>query len=173
MSLTLISPPAAEPVQLAEIKEHLKVGGGAEDALIAGLIVAARQAIEAKFQIAVMAQTWRLALDRVPETQVILPLSPVLSIDAVGVMRNGVAEALLPSSYDAQVGAVGRLRVNTAPAGALVVTFTAGWPDAAAVPDAMKLAIKLLAAHLYENREGALRIPELSAFVAPYRQVRL
>lgn len=177
MSLTLISPPAAEPVSLADIKEHLKIDGSLEDALLAGLIVAARQTIEAKHQIAVMPQTWRLALTCVPETQIILPLSPVISIDAVGVARNGVAETLPPSSYDYQTGNVGRLRV-TAPIasdqfGALIVTFTAGWAGAASVPDAIKLAIKLLAAHYYENREGAPRIPELAALVAPYRQVRL
>lgn len=177
MSLTLISPPQAEPVLLAELKEHLKIEGALEDALIAGLIVAARQTIEAKFQIAVMPQSWRLELDLVPETQIILPLSPVISIDAVGVARNGIAEALPPASYDYQTGNVGRVRVHAPVSGgelrALIITFTAGWADAASVPDAIKLAIKLLAAHYYENREGAPRIPELAAFIAPYRQVRL
>lgn len=178
MSLTLISPPAAEPVSLADLKEHLKISGNAEDALLAGLLVAARQTIEARFQIAVMPQAWRLGLDVAPDAPVILPLSPVLSVDAVGVRRGGVTEALAPASYDAQTGAVGRVRV-TAPVGgddpgALIISFTAGWADAAAVPDAMKLAIKILAAHLYENREGEPAGPiALNAILAPYRQVRL
>lgn len=174
MSLTLISPPAAESVSLAELKDHLKIGGAAEDALLAGLIVAARQTIEAKFQIAVVAQTWRLTLEGPDDKAVLLPISPVLSIDAVGLSRNGVAEVLAPGEYDAQTGTIGRVRTHARHSDAgLVVTFTAGWSDVAAVPEAMKLAIKLLAAHYHENREGAPRIPDLASFVAPYRQVRL
>jgi len=179
MSLTLISPPAAEPVTLAEMKEHLKLDGNAEDALLVGLGVAARQAIEARFQIAIMAQSWRLALDCAPPGPVVLPLSPVISIDAVGVVRGGVTGALAPSAYDAQAGAIGRVRIK-APAssadafGGVVIAFTAGWADAAAAPPELKLAIKMLAAHYYENREGEPPAPAgLGALVAPFRQVRL
>ena len=174
MSLMLIAPPAAEPVSLAELKDHLKIDGAAEDALLTGFIVAARQTIEAKFQIAIVAQTWRLTLEGSDEKTVLLPISPVLSIDVVGIMRNGVTEALSPGEYDEQTGTIGRVRTHACYSDAdLVVTFTAGWSDVASVPEAMKLAIKLLAAHYYENREGAPRIPDLAAFVAPYRQVRL
>jgi len=178
MSLTLISPPAAEPVSLADLKEHLKISGNAEDALLAGLLVAARQTIEARFQIAVMPQGWRLTLDAAPDAPIVLPLSPVLSVDAVGVERNGVTESLPPAAYDYQTGNVGRVRVNAPAApdglGGVVIAFTAGWADAAAVPEAMKLAIRILAAHLYENREGEPAGPiALNAILAPYRQVRL
>lgn len=178
MSLTLITPPAAEPVTLAELKEHLKISGAAEDALLSGLLVAARQTIEARFQIAVMPQGWRLELDGAPDAAVILPLSPVMSVDAVGVRRNGVTEALAPASYDAQIGPVGRVRVRAPAAGdglgALVISFTAGWPDASSAPEAMKLAIRILAAHLYENREGEPAGPvAINTMLAPYKQVRL
>lgn len=173
MSLTLVTPPAEEPVSLAELKDHLKIAGAAEDALLSGLVVAARQAIEAKFQIAIIAQGWRLALDQAPETQIILPLSPVSSVDAVGIVRNGVTEALGPSQYEAQAGNIGRIRLKACASGGLVVTFTAGWAGASSVPEAIKLAVKVLAAHLYENREESPRIPDVAAFVHPYRQVRL
>lgn len=178
MSLTLISPPAAEPVVLAELKEHLKISGDAEDALLSGLLVAARQTIEARYQIAAMPQSWRLALDAAPEAAVMLPLSPVISIDAVGVARGGVIEALAPGAYEYQTGAIGRVRVNRPVSGdrlgALAISFTAGWAGADAVPGAIKLAIKTLAAHFYENREGDPTGPiAVNAILAPYRQVRL
>jgi uncharacterized phiE125 gp8 family phage protein len=179
MSLTLTSPPIAEPVSLSEIKEHLKVDGNAEDALIAGLLLAARQTIEARFQLAVMTQSWRLALDTAPDGAVTLPLSPVVSIDVVGAVRGGVIEALAPSAYDAQAGAVGRVRIK-APLttdqtlGGIVIAFTAGWPDAASAPEELKLAIKTLTAHFYENREAETTAPAaLGALLASYRQVRL
>ncbi len=173
MSLILVTPPAAEPVSLAELKDHLKIAGAAEDALLSGLVVAARQTIEAKFQIAIIAQGWRLSLDCAPEAQIILPLSPVISVDAVGILRDGVTETLAASHYEAQAGNIGRVRLKSAATGGLAVTFTAGWADASSVPEAIKLAVKVLAAHLYENREEAPRIPDVAAFVAPYRQVRL
>lgn len=178
MSLTLISPPQAEPVALAELKEHLKIDGNAEDALVAGLALAARRTIEARFGLAMVAQSWRLALDAAPECALILPLSPVLSIDSVGVARNGVTEALGPAGYETQTGLIGRVRIKTAAMtdarlGGVVIAFTAGWPDAASVPEELKLAIRLLAAHFYERREGEAPGPALAELVAPYRRVIL
>ncbi|MGD9799707.1 MAG: hypothetical protein AB7F91_06265 [Parvularculaceae bacterium] len=173
MSLTLTSPPSAEPVSLADLKEHLKVDGAIDDALIAGLGLAARQTIEARWRIAMAPQSWRLTLGRAPECAVILPISPVLAIDAVGVLRNGVTEALPAGAYDAQIGDVGRVKLKTSVPGALVISFTTGWPDVASIPDPLKLAIKVLAAHLYENREGEPTAPDIAALIAPYRQVRL
>jgi uncharacterized phiE125 gp8 family phage protein len=174
MSLTLITPPAAEPVSLADLKEHLKIDGAAEDALLSGLLVAARQTIEARFQIAIMAQAWRLALGEAGATAVLLPIAPVLAIDAVGLVRGGATELLAPAAYEAETGNIGRVRLKSAPADAgLSIAFTAGWADLAAIPEALKLAVKLLAAHYYENREGGARAPDLGGLVAPFRQVRL
>jgi uncharacterized phiE125 gp8 family phage protein len=181
MSLTLIAPPAAEPVSVAELKSHLKVDGSAEDALIAGYILAARQAVESRFGVAIIQQGWRLALDAAPKGVLILPLAPVIAIDSVGVKRAGVIEALSPDAYEAEAGATGRLRlkgcaVTGGRLGGIVIAFTAGWPDVASVPGELKYAIRTLAAHYYENREngpdprGAAAI---AALLAPYRQVRL
>lgn len=180
MSLTLIAPPAGEPVTVAELKAHLKVDGTAEDALIAGFILAARQAIESRFGVAVLSQGWRLTLDAAPRGDLILPLAPVASIDSVGVRRGATIETLGPSLYEVETGAIGRLRLlGAAPQGrlgGLIVAFTAGWPGVSSVPGELTYAIRTLAAHYYENREngpdprGAAAI---AALLAPYRQVRL
>ena len=62
---------------------------------------------------------------------------------------------------------------------ALIIDFTAGYADAAAVPEPMKLAVKALAAHWYENREEAgvdrfhTSPQSLNALMAPWRRVRV
>jgi len=175
MSLTLITPPTEEPVSLAAFKEHAKIDGEAEDASLSGFLLAARRTIEARFSLAMIAQGWRLRLDCAPR-ETLLPLSPVLSVDSVGIVRAGVTETLPLSAFEATTGAAGRVRLKAGwPDAGLVIAFTAGWPDAGALPEELKLAVKTLAAHFYEKREseaadapaGALRL--LSA----YRRGRL
>lgn len=175
MSLTLITPPAEEPVSLAAFKEHIKADTNAEDASLSGFLLAARRAIEARYSLALVAQGWRLSLD-CAEGAVTLPLSPVLSIDSVGVVRGGVTEALAQSAYEAQTGAVGRVRLKLAyPGAGLVIAFTAGWPGAAEVPEEMKLAIKLSAARSYEHREGGPppASADVTALLSAYRRVSI
>ncbi|MEL7489083.1 MAG: head-tail connector protein [Pseudomonadota bacterium] len=186
MSLSILAPPTAEPVSLDEIKAHLRVTHADEDGLIAGLAVAARQTVEARAGLALMAQRWRLSLDRAPSETVILPLAPVASIDAVSVIgAAGDFETVSVSKYEAATGSPGRVRCAapwprpSVALGGVRIDFTAGWADAGAVPDDLKQAIKLLAAQFYETREAAgaervYRIPgAVDALTAPYRQVRL
>lgn len=65
-SLTLVTAPAAEPVSLAEAKGWARIDGAAEDALIEGLITAARAAAEEYLRRSLITQTWKLTLDLPP-----------------------------------------------------------------------------------------------------------
>lgn len=175
MSLTLITPPAEEPVSLAAFKEHAKIDGAAEDAALEGFLLAARRTIEARYAVAMIAQGWRLRLDCAAR-ETLLPLSPVLSVDSVGLVRAGVTESLPLSAFEAETGAVGRVRLKASwPGAGLVIAFTAGWATAAALPEEMKLAVKTLAAHFHERREGeAGEAPAgVVRLLSAYRQVRL
>lgn len=181
MSLTLISPAAGEPVTLTEAKDHLRVTHDGEDAFIAGALAAAVRSIEARGGLALMTQGWRLTLDTPPAETLIVPVTPVQSIDAVTV-SGGVVDA---SAYEVAIGAPGRLRVAApwpSPLRAIddvVIDFTAGYESAGSVPGPLKHAVLMLTAHFFENRESAgearvYTVPRgVDALIAPFREFRL
>jgi uncharacterized phiE125 gp8 family phage protein len=181
MSLTLLFPPAAEPVTLQDLKDHLRVDGDAEGGFIAAALASAVRAIEARSGLALMTQGWRLALDAPPEAPLIFPIAPVQSVDTLTVSGAAVS----PSAYEFAPGSPGRLRVAApwpAPAnriGDVVIDFTAGFGVAGDVPSPLIQAVKMLAAHFYENREAAgearvYAVPRaVDALIAPWRELRL
>lgn len=186
MSLLLLTPPAEEPVSLAEVKAHLRVTHAEEDDAIAAYAQAARRAVEARGGLALIAQGWRLTLDRLPQGVLTLPRSPVFAIDEIAVIgRDGDIEPVDADLYDFETGSLGRIHAkglwpySPRTIAGVRVDFTAGWLSAAETPEELKHAVKMLAAHFYENREGAAPekvfiVPQaVDALIAPYRQVRL
>lgn len=181
MSLTLITPPAAEPINLADMKAHLRVTHSDEDALITGLIIAAVRAIEARCGIAMMAQQWRLRLDEMPRC-LILPIGPVSVIDAISVTdMAGTDHSIGAGGYAFAPGKPGRLRADTpwpqAALGGITIDFTAGFDGA--IPAPLLQAVKMLCGAFYEQRESTSEIrryaiPEsFNALIAPHREMRL
>lgn len=66
MNLTLITPPALEPVALADAKLQCRVTITDDDALITRLIVAARRKCEAILRRQLVTATWQMTLDTFP-----------------------------------------------------------------------------------------------------------
>ena len=62
MTLYLLTPPAAEPVELDDAKTALRIDHDAFDVLLPGLIASARQVAEQETGRAFVAQTWRAEL---------------------------------------------------------------------------------------------------------------
>lgn len=176
---TLVTPPTEEPVTLAEIKDHLRVSGTAEDSLLTLYAQMAREAVEEECWRALMAQTWDLYLDAWPADGVIwLPRPPLQSVthikytDEDGVQATfaateyGVDTATEPGRVvlgpDADWPSVTLTNVN-----AIVVRFVAGYADASAVPAMAKAAILLQLGEIYANREAVIvgSRPELTPVV--------
>ena len=63
MSAILLTAPAAEPLSVAEAKAFLRVEHDDDDAMIASLIAAARNHVEALTRCGLITQTWRIVLD--------------------------------------------------------------------------------------------------------------
>lgn len=191
MALVLTAAPAAEPISLAEVKAHLRVDAGDEDALLSALIVAARTFIERTLGVALITQGWSYFLDFWPRAGCItLPIRPVQAVGAVKVHDGGGGSVTLDmASYAVDVLSDPARLVLTgalppAPSRALnafEVAFTGGYGDEAGdVPGPIAQALKLLVAHWFERREpvvlesSAQEVPTMvAALLSPYRRVRL
>jgi uncharacterized phiE125 gp8 family phage protein len=188
MKSILITPPALEPVTLAEAKAHLRIDDDAQDALIGTLIAAARRHVEAAAGLALIAQGWSHLLDRWQSRTVELPLAPVMSINEVKVYGEDDEAALIdPSHYYADTAArPARLvlrcdRIWPPPgraANGIEITVTAGYGEAASdVPKGLCTAILRLVAHWFENR-GDDVLPAnsplgIDLLIQPFRELRL
>lgn len=67
-TLALVTPPAQEPVTLAELKGHARIDVADEDALLTSLITTARGYVEESTGRALLTQTWSLTLDDWPRS---------------------------------------------------------------------------------------------------------
>jgi len=175
-SWVLVTAPASEPVTLDELKDHLRIDGSEEDALLAMYAQAARQAIEEDTWRALMPQTWDLYLDGWPADGVIyLPRAPLQSVTSI-TYRNSdnLTTTLAATVYEVDVASEpGRVvlaygqswpTATLASSHAVKVRFVAGYADAASVPGTIKAAILLEAGELYVQREA---VGEKALIVAP------
>ena len=177
--------PAIEPVTRAEAKTHLRVYFTDDDTYIDTLIAAARQHAEDYTQRRFINQTWTQTL---PEFQDIMLLSgtPLSSVTSISYLdKDNNSQTLSTAIYDVDTtrhpGAVRRTRDQSFPAtypswNAVVITYVAGYGAAAsAVPEAIKQAILLHVAEMYEQRQVTSERPmtpvafAYEALLAPYR----
>ena len=164
--LTQLSPPAAEPLTLADAKPHLRVDADIteDDGLIAALIVTARQQAEHRTGRALVTQQWRLGLDRFADDSMDLPLPKLQSVQSVTYLdADGVRQTLAGAEYDVVTDElVGRLlpafgktwpdcRIRP---GSVQVSYTCGYGAASDVPQSIKAWMLLAIGAWYENREA-------------------
>jgi len=165
----IVTPPAAEPVSLAEAKLHLRDPNAAEDALVTTLIKAAREYCEGVLNRALITQTWDMFIDCWPSDGVIYaPMAPLVSVTHVKyVDEAGTLQTLGAPAYqvdkDVEPGRVLPAYGYTWPtlrpsySSAVQVRFVAGYgADGTFVPQNIKQAILLAIGHWYENREDSV-----------------
>lgn len=168
MTLAIITPPAAEPVTIADLRAYLRLSGSEEDTLLADLIAAARGHVEQATRRALITQGVRVYLDRWPAGRIVrLPVAPVASVEAVTVYdADGVPNVLDPADWQLdKVSAPARLKVALGAGGGarslngIEIDFTAGYgADPESIPAPFRQAIRLLAAHWFEHREAGTEL---------------
>ncbi len=182
-----VAGPAVEPVTLADAKAHLRLDGPDEDDLVAGLVRAARASVEAATRLRLVDQTWRVILDSWPADRIVpLPLAPVRSVAALTVAAaTGPAAAFAPAllRLDASLDPP---RLQAGPgvpdpgiaAAGIAIDLVCGFgPAGSDVPEALRLAIRLLVARWFaargDGKGGAAMPPDVAALLAPHRRPRL
>jgi uncharacterized phiE125 gp8 family phage protein len=196
-SLEVSVAPLLEPLTLQEVKDHLRTQFSSdEDAYLDALIVAARQAMEAELSLALLTQTRKLRLNGWPCSGCIwLPRPPVQSVTSITYLEStaGASTTLAATEYTL-VGARTTPDLS-APLGHIVpaylkvwpslwpvpenvtITYVCGWATRGAIPQAIRQAMLLTIADLYEQREVTIvgtivaRIPTIENLIATHRCV--
>jgi uncharacterized phiE125 gp8 family phage protein len=174
MGIKVVTPPAVEPVTLAEARLHLRIDADQtdEDDLIQAFISAAREEAEHLTGRAIPEQTIELALDAFPEGAIELPRGAIVSVESVTyVDEAGATQTVDSADYaldDSQLVAWLLPAYNfdwpatREQANAVRVRYVAGY---ASCPALIKSWILLRVGTLYAHREAdAERPPAPSDF---------
>lgn len=163
MRLELLTPPATEPVTLAEVKTRLRIDDSNDDAGVQRLIASATKHAESITRRAFVTQSWALTLDAFPCGSITLPLPPLQSVEEISYIDSTGATVVLPSTEylvdkNGMIGMIHRAYQKQWPTAraqpmAVTIKFTAGYGDAADVPADLASAMMLLVAHWDQNRE--------------------
>lgn len=167
MPATTTTPSTGVVVSLSDAKAFLRLDAGftAEDGEIAGLIVAAASEIERETGLRLLTQTVRLQASEFRDLDH-FQVGPIVSISSVSYLDPaGATVTLGPSAYES-FGA--DLEYGLRPAfaarwpsvrrtrDAVRVVAVIGYGAAADIPAPIQLAIKMLVADWYENREDTV-----------------
>ena len=166
--LSIVTPPASEPVSIAEVKEWLKIESDVteDNGLINGLILAATEMAESYLNRSLITRTYDLTMDCFPPDYygvVYMPKNPVQSITSVKYIdNNGTLQTWDAGNYTLDnSGEQARLTAaynisypNTRDViNAVIIRYVAGYGDADSVPENFKTAIKVMVAEMYNNRQ--------------------
>lgn len=184
LARTLVAAPADEPISTYDVKEQSIIEIVADDTIINGHIIAARQHIENITNRALVTQTWDLFLDHF-HAVIEVPKSLLQSVTSITyVDADGSSQTLSSSVYtvdtDTDPGRIYLAYNQSWPTirairHAITIRFIAGYGDADSVPRDIKLAMLLMVAHYYENREATSPVQlndipmGVNALLAPYR----
>jgi len=172
MKLVLSIGPNVEPVEVEDFVTHsrITVANEPDYAYLRGLLKAGRQEVENASWSALISQTWEQYFDAFADP-LVLDMQPVLSITSITYTDTDEATQTLATSVyelgeDNGKGIVRLKYSQTWPAtlgyeDVVKVTFKAGYGTTPEdVPEHLKSAIRIYAAHYYEHREGEKDLPE-------------
>lgn len=158
MALVQITPPASEPITLAQAKQQIRVEHDNENDLVSSYISTARERIEHDTRRQLVSATYQLTLDCFPGDGIItLPVPPLQEVTSIKYFADGVETELDESIYTVHSKSTpGQIRLKIFqswptkdPDTQVTVEFVAGYTT---VPHQLQHVVRLLVAHYYQHR---------------------
>jgi uncharacterized phiE125 gp8 family phage protein len=173
-TIRVVTPPASEPVTIAEAKAQLSIGASddSHDTELASMIAAAREEWERDTSIALITRTLE---HRLPQflSATALTVRPVIAILSVKYMdATGAEQTVSSSDYYLDGDEVRFLDTFVQPtlqdrSEAVRITYTAGYgSDSRTCPELDRMAIKLSLANRFEDRDMIAASGERKAYEA-------
>jgi|LGVF01.2.fsa_nt_gb uncharacterized phiE125 gp8 family phage protein len=189
MKLERVTPPTATPVSIDDLLDHLwTVYDNTKDAYLQKLLTGATNHVETVTGRKLVSQVWRGYLQAWPLSgePIMLPYGRIVSVDEFNWLDVDGNDHTLTASTDYLPAVIGPepqvIPITSWPSEALFIVdpirikFTAGFGTPAEVPDDLRHAISMLAAHWYENRESTItgtmisKVPmAFDSLVSPWR----
>lgn len=173
MGTRLITAPASDPIALYEARAQCHIDSPNEDGLLAGYILAARDAAETYLRRKLVTQTWELTIDgnwprERTRGQILplirLPFPPLQSVTSVTYYDTaGALQTLAANQYRVSTteyeGTIEPAYGVTWPSvrdqsETIIVRFVCGY--AGAIPESVRQALLLTIGHFFEHRESVI-----------------
>jgi uncharacterized phiE125 gp8 family phage protein len=163
--LKLVALPDDEPVQLDDVKKTLRVDSDDDDDRIERHIREAREWVERRVQRKIAAEMWEIGLDAFPIGPLLLPLSPVQSVESIKYDdASGTEQTVAPADYKMVVGSITAAAgwpTSGSSANAVRVRVLTGYEDEDLIPSVLISAIHLKVKELYDGEDVDLPIHRL------------
>lgn len=175
-ALRLITPPASEPLTLAQAKTFLRIEHTADDEPITRAMTAARVAAENYIHAALLPQTWEVIVANPSGATVRLPFGPAQSITSITLVTEaGTSSTMNASNYRLSVDGGTVLFTNPPSIEKLTVRYVAGMATSTSeVPLPIVQGMLHHIAVMLENRGGEVPLPVQSMVCYhPYRRISL
>lgn len=174
-TLSVVTAPTVEPVTSSEAMQQAIIDFNDDSDLLDALIQAAREHVENFTERALITQTRELKIRRFPRLAdqiILLPGGKLQSVSSISYTdTDGDTQVWASSNYDVETSSEpGRINLaydkdwpEVRELGLpIAITYICGYPGdggspedlRANVPQAIKQAVKMLVAHLYQNREA-------------------
>ena len=159
--IQVVAQPTTEPLTLSEVKNHLRIDGNYDDALLYSCITSARMYFESMCEISIASQELLLALDSFDDI-IYLPRGPVQSIEDISYADLQNNQEILDDWIEDLVSNPARITpafgqswpATAEVVNAVQVSYTTGYTTPSMVPKLLKSGMLFYVAHLYENRSA-------------------
>ena len=182
LRLSVETQPPINPITVDDVKAQSIIDHDLDDSLISSYITAARQWCEGYLNRALITTRYKMVLDAWPVSECLdIPRPPLVGIESFTYIDkddNSATLTIADTFVVSTVGTPGRIALKDGvnwpttelrPIAGIEIVFDAGYGSGATdVPEAIRQAVKLVAADLYENRESSVVGAGLTVAEVPF-----